>query len=240
MTDELMQDLPTEVAERPLPEMLPTVPPVDFPPPHGLREFPASRQFCEVNRDTLNVLILINQTSTPEDTADTYFVAVDPPFDLDASPRRTATQVLRHLGGTEIGWVETLDMAMLIKRAIDQTYTDVDAIYQQAIGMRATEYARAEEAAHAYLAADPKPTVVSGYISGHAENNPTGQVQTHEWAAQQIIERADAFRWAELQMRNVRFARQADMRAATSEIELAMAVATWEDFLVWLREMLGL
>lgn len=137
-------------------------------------------------------------------------------------------------------WHETLSLDEQKVKTLARTYADVDAVYQQAIGMRATEYARAEEAARTYLAADPKPTVVSDYITGHAQHNPTGLVQDNEWAARQIIERADAFRWAELQMRNVRFARQADMRAATTGLELDTAVAAWEGFLVWLREMLGL
>lgn len=124
--------------------------------------------------------------------------------------------------------------------AIAKTYPDVDAVYDAAVGRRVTEYARAEAAAREYMAADVKPTVVSDYIAGHAANNPTGEQQTNEWAARQIIERADAFRWAELQMRNVRFARQAEMRAATSLEELAAAMAEWEEFLTWLRSILGL
>ena len=128
----------------------------------------------------------------------------------------------------------------LREAAIAKTYPDVDAIYDAAVGRRVTEYARAEEAARAYLAAEVEPDVVSDYITGHAMNNPTGEQQTNEWAARQIIERADAFRWAELQMRNVRFARQADMRAAVSPEELATAVGGWEEFLTWLRSTLDL
>lgn len=124
--------------------------------------------------------------------------------------------------------------------AIAKTYVDVDAVYDAAVGRRATEYEEAEAAARAYLAADGEPAVVSEYITGHAQNNPTGQQQTNAWAARQIIERADAFRWAVLQMRSVRFARQADMRAASSAAELAVAVADWEEFLTWLRSTLDL
>jgi len=131
-------------------------------------------------------------------------------------------------------------LADLQAAAIAKTYADVDAIYDAAVGRRVSEYARAEEAARAYLAAEVEPSVVSDYITGHATNNPTGQQQTNEWAARQIIERADAFRWAELQMRNVRFARQADMRAAVSPEELATAVGGWEEFLTWLRSTLDL
>lgn len=146
----------------------------------------------------------------------------------------------RRRDGAELVWVETAVLPSLLAAALAQTYLDVDAVYKDAIGMRATEYARAEEFARAYLAADPGPTVVSGYITGHAQHNPTGIQQTNDWAAQQIIERADVFRWAELQMRNVRFARQADMRAAATPEELAVAVDTWNGFITYLRALLGL
>jgi len=141
------------------------------------------------------------------------------------------------------GAVEWEDRAVLEDEkvaAVTKTYPDVDSVYQDAIGLRATEYANAESAARAYIAADPKPSPASGYITGHALNNPTGQVQSEVWAAQQIIERADAFRWAELQMRNVRFLHQAEMRAATSLEMLDAAVASWDNFIKWLREILGL
>jgi hypothetical protein len=137
-------------------------------------------------------------------------------------------------------WVEVAPLAELRAAAIGKTYSDVDAVYDAAIGRRATEYANAEAAAREYLGADVKPELVSGYIAGHARSNPTGQQQTNEWAAQQIIDRADAFRWAELQMRNVRFDRQADMRAAATPEELAVAVGEWDSFILRLRSTLGL
>lgn len=124
--------------------------------------------------------------------------------------------------------------------AIARTYADVDAVYDAAIGRRATEYERAEAAARAYLAAGAESAEVSPYIAGHARNNPTGQQQTNAWAAQQIVDRADAFRWAELQMRNARFERQADMRAASTVDDLDVAVGAWDNFITELRVTLGI
>ena len=164
-------------------------------------------------------------------------VMVEPVGQWPEAP--TPTQVL-YIANGELYWVETAPLDDAKAAAIAKTYPDVDAIYDVAVGRRVTEYARAEEAARVYLAAAVAPAVVSDYITGHATNNPTGQQQSNEWAARQIIERADAFRWAELQMRNVRFARQADMRAAGTPEELAQAVAEWEGFLSWLRLTLDL
>ena len=152
----------------------------------------------------------------------------------------TPTHRARPLPDGRIEWVETGTLDAHKAAAIAKTYPDVDAVYDAAIGRRATEYANAEAAAREYLATEVRPSAVSGYITGHARSNPTGQQQTNEWAAHQIIERADAFRWAELQMRNVRFDRQADMRAATAPDELAAAVREWDGFITWLRSTLGL
>lgn len=158
----------------------------------------------------------------------------------DWSAKPTPTTVLRWTDyGSAPAWEEVSPLDDLKAEAIARTYPDVDAVYDAAIGRRTSEYERAEEAARAYKAAGFTGPV-SDYISGHARSNPTGQHQTDEWAAQQIIERADAFRWAELQMRNVRFDRQADMRAATTHDELQTAVAAWDGFISWLRVQLGL
>jgi hypothetical protein len=136
-------------------------------------------------------------------------------------------------------WKYVMPLADAKAAAIAKTYPDVDAVYDASIGRRTTEYTRAEEAARAYKAAD-FTGLVSDYISGHARSNPTGTEQTNGWAAQQIIERADTFHWAELQMRNVRFDRQADMRAAATHDELRMAIAAWDGFIADLRAQLGL
>lgn len=122
--------------------------------------------------------------------------------------------------------------------AIAKTYIDVDAVYEAAIGRRATEYADAESEARAYAAAGY--TGVAGeYVAGFARRNPTGIVQTSQWAAQQIMGRADAFNNAALSMRTTRFDRQADMRAATTAAELATAVTAWNNFIATTRAQLG-
>jgi hypothetical protein len=142
--------------------------------------------------------------------------------------------------GGEPVWVEVVPLVDMQASAIAQTYVDVDAVYAAAVGNRTPEYTEAEAAARAYLAVDPKPAVVSEFITDHAQDNPTGDVQTNDWAAQQIVEKADVLKWAVRQMRKVRFARQADMRAAATPQELAVAVQAWNDFITWLRSTLRL
>jgi len=162
---------------------------------------------------------------------------LEEPILWSAQPRPTC---VLHWNDGAPEWRETLPLAERVASCVAQTYLDVDAVYETAIGNRTAEYTSAEEAAIAFLAADPKPIIASDYITGHALNNPTGQVQSEAWAAQQIIERADAFRWAALQMRNVRFAHQSSMREAATHEELDATVASWNEFITWLRGVLGL
>lgn len=126
-----------------------------------------------------------------------------------------------------------------IRSAIAQTYIDVDDVYAAAIGKRGPEYYDAEQAARAYVASGYTGEVDTD-VSDFAEHNPTGQLQSNQWAADQIIARADAFRAAQKAMRSTRFARQSDMRAAATNNALASAVGAWADFIAATRSQLGL
>lgn len=154
---------------------------------------------------------------------------------LDAGVLRDATP--DEIAEIEVRQVVALPAAALA--AVAKTYRDVDGIHEAAVGSRATEYADAEIAARAFVAAGYAGTV-SDYVAGFALNNPTGIAQTNQWAADQIIARADAFHAAKLALRSQRFARQAEMRAATTDEELATAVSAWDGFIATVRAQLGL
>lgn len=130
-------------------------------------------------------------------------------------------------------------MEPLIKEAIANTYRDVDAVYNDAVGQRGPEYADAETDARAFVAAGYAGEV-SPFVSDFALHNPTGTVESNQWAADNIIARADAFRSAKLAMRSTRFVRQEEMRAATTSAALQAAVGAWEAFIAGLRAQLGL
>ncbi|MGZ9027386.1 MAG: hypothetical protein ACXW2U_08950 [Telluria sp.] len=126
-----------------------------------------------------------------------------------------------------------------IALALEQTYRDVDAVYDAAVGKREPEYRDAEAAARAFVAAGYEGDADED-VSEFALHNPTRVEQTNQWAANQIIARADAFRNAQKLMRSTRFARQADMRAAVTVDQLAGAVASWDEFIAGVRAQLGL
>jgi hypothetical protein len=132
-----------------------------------------------------------------------------------------------------------VDMAALKDTALARTYADVDKVTFDAVGNRVEEYKDAEAAARAYVAAGYTGDADSD-ISSYARHNPTGMEQTSQWAADQIIARADAFRAAQKAMRAKRFECQAAMRAATAPEGLAMAVQDWDGFITQTRADLGL
>jgi hypothetical protein len=132
-----------------------------------------------------------------------------------------------------------VDLAALKAVAVGRTYADVDAVYDAAVGRRATEYQAAEDAARAFAAAGHQGDA-SEYVADFAAHNPTGQAQTSQWAADQIIARADAFRAAQKAMRGQRFASQDAMRAAATPAELEAAQDAWTDFIAGVRAGLGL
>jgi hypothetical protein len=134
---------------------------------------------------------------------------------------------------------DSVDLDALKSAAIAKTYADVDAVYDAAVGRRATEYQEAEAAARAFADAGYAGDV-SEYVSDYALHNPTGAEQSNQWAADQIIARADAFRAAQKAMRTQRFAGQAAMRAATTPEQLAAAQESWAAFIAETRAELGL
>jgi hypothetical protein len=132
-----------------------------------------------------------------------------------------------------------VDLDALKAAAIGRTYADVDAVYDAAIGRRATEYQDAEVAARAFADAGYAGDA-SEYVSDYALHNPTGEEQTNQWAAEQIIARADAFRAAQKAMRTQRFASQAALRTAATPEQLAAAQAAWDGFIAATRADLRL
>jgi hypothetical protein len=149
----------------------------------------------------------------------------------------TATSVLTYIDGV-FGSRETGDLTLLISTAVAQTYLDVDGVYDLAVGKRSTVYAIAEVDARAYKA--------GGYVgeaaisvASYAEFNPTLTLQTHQWAADKIIQKADTFKYAELLMRTTMFKSQTAMRAATTHSELQTAITTWKGFISGIKSQIS-
>jgi hypothetical protein len=132
-----------------------------------------------------------------------------------------------------------VDLSALRAAAIAATYADIDALVWDAVGRRTEEYKDAEADARAFTAsgsAEPAPESVAKF----AQKNPTMQVQTNAWAAQQVLARADALAAAKKAMRDQRFDSQWDMRAAATHDDLDAARSAWDAFIAGQRAALGL
>jgi hypothetical protein len=136
----------------------------------------------------------------------------------------------------ELG-AEAAAMAMAITAAVQQCYVDTDAITINAVGARIEEYRQAEADARAFAAAGYEGETTSG-VSSYALYNPTGEVQSNQWAADKIIANADAYRQAQEQMRAKRFEYQARMRGAMSLTNLADICEGWNLFIAGIRSAL--
>ncbi|HAF43441.1 MAG TPA: hypothetical protein DCK83_00465 [Gallionellaceae bacterium] len=140
----------------------------------------------------------------------------------------------KYIGGELVLNVASiLDAA--VKKAVAETYADVDAIYAAAIGNRAAEYEQAEQAAQTYQAAGYIGTA-SAYVSDYA----AAAGITDQQSADIIIARAAGLRAAVLAMRSTRFTAQAAMRAAMTQADLDVAVSGWKTFIASIRTSLGL
>lgn len=155
------------------------------------------------------------------------------------APRPYLSYEIRRIGDALV-WDDSRPLAEIQTDAVNQTYKDVDYVYGVAVGNRATIYKIAESDARAYKAAGYTGPV-SESIAGYARKNVATLVpQSNQWAADQIIARADAFQYAEMLMRNTMFASQVDMRLATTSAQLITAVTAWNGFISGVLAQLGL
>lgn len=113
-----------------------------------------------------------------------------------------------------------------------QIDADVDAIYGAVQGNRATEYLIAESDASGYKAAgyvgDVPPSVACW---------ATAKTQTSQWAADDILSTAAAWRSAQS---NIRATRLACKEAARIANDAYIAKAQWSTFLATIKATLGL
>lgn len=125
----------------------------------------------------------------------------------------------------------TNEIAALI-RQID---ADADAIYTAALGQRATEYAQAEAEAQAF-----KDAVYSGAVPVYVQAWAGATGNTAQWAADDILSTATAWRTAQASIRANRLARKTEAREAADFDALTEIKAAWETFLVAIRAQLGM
>jgi hypothetical protein len=108
---------------------------------------------------------------------------------------------------------------------------DTDAIYGAVQGNRGPEYQLAEMDAAAYKAAG-----YSGSVPASVQSWATAKGQTTQWAADDILTTATAWRGAQAAIRSNRLARKEAARVAT---DLTTIAAQWNGFVTYIKAALG-
>jgi hypothetical protein len=126
----------------------------------------------------------------------------------------------------------TADQRNQALRGID---ADVDSIYGQVMGNRASEYALAEADANSYKLAG-----YAGTVPASVADWATVKAKSNQWAAGDILATAAAWRSAQLSIRSNRLARKEDVRNAAGTDDLATALASWAGFVSNLKQTLGI
>lgn len=116
-------------------------------------------------------------------------------------------------------------------KAID---ADADAIYAAALGNREAEYKQAEDEAIAYRTAN-----YSGDVPPYVQAWSSAKRKTAQWAAEDILATALAWRTAQAAIRTNRLACKEAARSATTTEELAPVVAQWHAFVVSITAQLN-
>jgi len=114
---------------------------------------------------------------------------------------------------------------------IKQIDVDTDAIYLAVQGYRGPEYELAEADATAYKAAG-----YTGTVPGSVQSWATAKTQTAQWATDDILATASAWRGAQAQIRQTRLLCKETARTAQ---DLAPIAAQWAAFLVIIKATLG-
>lgn len=117
-------------------------------------------------------------------------------------------------------------------RLIKKIDTDADAIYQAVQGSRGSEYALAEADAVAFKAAG-----YTGSVPASVHAWAAAKSQTDQWAADDILATATAWRSA---MSAIRTNRLACKEAARSAVDVSAVAIQWSGFVVAIRGQLGL
>lgn len=143
--------------------------------------------------------------------------------------------VTENSDGTYTAVLKETALADEIAALIRQIDADADAIYIAALGNRATEYAEAESQAQAF-----KDAGYAGDIPAYVQAWADATGKTAQWAADDILATAAAWRTAQTAIRANRLACKEAARKAEAFETIEAVTAQWQAFIVAVREQLEL
>ncbi len=115
-----------------------------------------------------------------------------------------------------------------------QIDSDADQIYSDIMGNRLAEYTEAEAQASAYKAAG-----YTGDVGDMVSVWATASGNDAEWAADDILAQAAAWRTAQAAIRGQRLTHKTQVRGAATALEIDSALLSWETFVAALRDELA-
>ncbi len=125
-------------------------------------------------------------------------------------------------------------LAELKANAIRGIDSDTDAIYGAVLGNRGIEYQDAGTAATAYKAAG-----YSGTVPSEVQSWATAKAQTAQWAADDILSTATAWKIAQDAIRSTRLTKKEAVRNSADATAVATILAAWSGFVAYIRGQLG-
>ena len=111
----------------------------------------------------------------------------------------------------------------------------IDAIYAKVVGNRFAEYQDAATEAKAF-----KDTLYLGTAGTSVTSWATVKAKTNQWAADDILATATAWKGVQAQMRSVRLAHKEQARNASVYAQLAPIEASWAGTLTAIKTALGI
>jgi hypothetical protein len=134
------------------------------------------------------------------------------------------------------------EVSAFITSAIKSVDADVDAIYQDAVGNRTSEYQVAKDAATAYKTAGYTGTVPATVQNWANLNYQADGVtlQTPQWAADNILASATNLANAQLSIRQNRLSSKSQLKAATGILAAQTILNSWAAYVVQMRMSLGI
>ncbi len=172
--------------------------------------------------------------------ADQWLVFTQAPPAFDAGTHRLGMAVAAE---GKFQWdLLPLDPAAIAERLqvsraalIARIDADADAIYGAVLGNRAQEYTLAESEALAYQAAG-----YAGAAPASVQAWADAKAATAQWAADDILATAAAWRGAQAAIRANRLLRKEQARTSADSEAVAQVAAQWAGFIAAVRAQLGL
>jgi hypothetical protein len=130
------------------------------------------------------------------------------------------------------GSLPSLTPAQALIKRVD---ADVDAVFQEVVGSRSTEYNAAYADALAYQTAG-----FAGAVPQSVQDWAIIMRQTPTWAAQNVLATANAWTAAQAAMRKNRLATKQAARTAQSYDQILAAQQAWNGFMASIRQQLGI